>query len=132
MMEPENRIFPLQPFELLVRSYLDNLVEWDVVHNFAMAHFDDEYLPEYQRPIEDLHMMFFPPVKNDSQTFMERKQMRYLLDVLDLLRGDVEEYGVEAVRRREAERIANEDPSKHIGRAEYRERFRRRRRPPEQ
>jgi hypothetical protein len=118
------RTFPLEQFELLVRSYLDNLVEWEVVHNFAMAHFDDEYQPEFQRPIEDLHLMFFPDVRHDAESVYDKPQIQYLLALLDNLRQDVKQLGPEAVRQRELQKMANEDPSKHVNRAEYRARFR--------
>ena|SRR6266404_122088 len=123
--QPTQRIFPLDQFELLVRSYLDNIVEWEVVHNFAMAHFDDEYQPEYQRPIEDLHLMFFPDVRHDAESVYDKPQMKYLLALLDTLRQEVKQLGLEAVRARELEKMASEDPSKHVNRAEYRARFRR-------
>ncbi len=123
--QPTQRIFPLEHFELLVRSYLDNLVEWEVVHNFAMAHFHDEYQPEYQRPVEDLHLMFFPDVRHDAESVYDKPQIQYLLAVLDALREDVKQFGLEVVRSRERQKMENEDPSKHSNRAEYRARFRR-------
>jgi len=125
-MAAEQKIFPVEKFELLLRSYLDNLVEWEVLHNFAMAHFDDEYLPEWQRPVEDLHLMFFPEVRHDAESYPERGQIKYLLDVWELLKHDAKKLGVEAVRQRELERMAAEPSSKHVNRFEYRERFRRR------
>ena len=125
-MAAEQKIFPVEKFELLLRSYLDNLVEWEVLHNFAMAHFDDEYLPEWQRPVEDLHLMFFPEVRHDAESYPERGQIKYLLDVWELLKHDAQKLGVEAVRQRELERMASEPASKHVNRFEYRERFRRR------
>jgi len=125
-MRTASKTFPTAQFELLVRSYLDKLVEWDVVHQFAMAHIDDEYLPEFQRPVEDLHLMFLPPVRHDAETFQERPQIKYLLDVLDLLKSDVAQFGADTVRQREIDRMAGEDPSKHAFRAQYRDRHRRR------
>ena len=124
-MESGLKTFPTEKFELLLRSFLDRLVEWEVVHNFAMAHIDDSYQPEFQRPVEDLHMMFLPEYRHDAESVHDRSQIRYLLDVLDLLRADVEQFGADAVRQRELQRIAGEDPSKHQMRAEYRERHRR-------
>lgn len=118
-------LFPIARFELLVRSYLDKLVEWEVVHNFAMAHIDDEYQPEFQRPIEDLHLMFLPRFRADAESYIERAQINYLLELLEMLRADVERFGVEAVRERELKRIASEDPTKHSARAEHRNRHRR-------
>src|SRR5438270_8910438 len=120
-MPTGSKYFPTAQFELLVRSYLDKLVEWEVVHQFAMAHIDDEYLPEFQRPVEDLHLMFLPQVRTDAESFQERPQINYLLDVLDLLKSDVAQFGAEVVRQREIDRMASEDPSKHSFRAEYRE-----------
>lgn len=119
------KTFPYMQFELLVRSYLDKLVEREVVHQFAMAHIDDEYLPEFQRPVEDLHLMFLPSVRHDAETFQERPQIKYLLDVLDLLKSDVAHFGADIVRQREIDRMAGEEPSKHAFRAEYRARHRR-------
>jgi hypothetical protein len=117
--------FPIERFELLVRSYLDKLVDWEVVHNFAMAHIDDQYLPEYQRPIEDLHLMFLPRFRYDAESTLEHKQIRYLLDLLEMLKADVEQYGLETVRERELKLMASEDPNKHSARAEHRNRHRR-------
>lgn len=120
------KIFPNAQFELLVRSYLDKLIEREVVHAFAMAHIDDQYLPEFQRPVEDLHLMFLPQVRHDAESFQEHPQIKYLLDVLDLLKTDVAQFGADTVRQRELDRMASEDPGKHAFRAEYRERYRRR------
>src|SRR5438094_6551016 len=120
------KTFPYAQFELLVRSYLDKLVDREVVQAFAMAHIDDEYLPEFQRPVEDLHLMFLPHVRNDAESFQERPQINYLLDVLDLLKSDVAQFGADIVRQREIDRMASEDPSKHAFRAEYRDQHRRR------
>jgi hypothetical protein len=117
--------FPIARFELLVRSYLDKLVDWEVVHNFAMAHIDDEYAPEFQRPIEDLHLMFLPRFRADAESYVERTQIKYLLELLELLRADVAQYGAENVRERELQKIASEDPTKHSARAEHRNRHRR-------
>jgi hypothetical protein len=117
--------FPIDRFELLVRSYLDKLVDWEVVHNFAMAHIDDEYQPEFQRPIEDLHLMFLPRFRSDAESYVERTQINYLLALLELLKADVAQLGVDAVRDRELARIASEDPNKHSARAEHRNRHRR-------
>jgi len=117
--------FPIARFELLVRSYLDKLVDWEVVHNFAMAHIDDEYPPEFQRPIEDLHLMFLPRFRADAESYVERTQIKYLLELLELLRADVAQYGAENVRERELQKIASEDPTKHSARAEHRNRHRR-------
>jgi hypothetical protein len=125
MMDSAQRQFPIERFELLVRSYLDKLVDWEVVHNFAMAHIDDEYLPEFQRPVEDLHLMFLPRFRHDAESYMENTQIRYLLGLLELLKADVEELGAEAVRDRELLRIAGEDPTKHSAREEHRRRHRR-------
>lgn len=116
--------FPTAKFELLVRTFLDNVVDWEVMHNFAMAHFYDTYAPEYQRPIEDLHMMFFPPVAHDHELHSVRPQIRYLLDLLDLLKQDVEQYGEETIRERELARMAEEAPEKRTSRREYREQHR--------
>ncbi len=117
--------FPIDRFELLVRSYLDKLVDWEVVHNFAMAHIDDEYQPEFQRPIEDLHLMFLPRFRSDAESYVEHAQINYLLALLELLKADVAQLGVDAVRDRELERMASEDPTKHSARAEHRNRHRR-------
>ena len=117
--------FPIARFELLVRSYLDKLVDWEVVHNFAMAHIDDEYQPEFQRPIEDLHLMFLPRFRADAESYIEAAQIRYLLELLEMLKADVEQFGVETVRERELKKIASEDPTKHSARAEHRNRHRR-------
>jgi hypothetical protein len=124
-METLPKGFPHEQFELLVRSYLDNIVEWEVVHNFAMAHIDDVYLPEFQRPMEDLHLMFLPAVRNDAESVHEKPQIRYLLDVLELLKSDVEQYGLETIREREMQVMAGEEPSKHENRREFRNRHRR-------
>jgi hypothetical protein len=126
-MGTTTRTFPVERFELLVRSYLDGIIDWDTMHNFAMAHIDDDYEPEFQRPIEDLHLMFLPAIRHDSESVHEKPQIRYLLDVLETLRSDVEQFGVEPIRERELSRIASEDPTKHTNRAEYRERHRRKR-----
>jgi hypothetical protein len=126
-METLPKSFPNEQFELLVRSYIDNLVDWDVVHNFAMAHIDDVYLPEFQRPMEDLHLMFLPAVRHDAESVHERPQIRFLLDLLDLLKSEVEQYGVETIRDREMQVMAGEDPSKHEHRREFRDRHRNRR-----
>lgn len=117
--------FPIDRFELLVRAYLDKLVDWEVVHNFALAHIDDEYQPEFQRPIEDLHLMFLPRFRSDAESYLERTQIKYLLELLEMLKADVEQYGLEAVRERELKKIASEDPTKHSARAEHRNRHRR-------
>lgn len=122
---PAQRPFPIERFELLVRSYLDKLVDWEVVHNFAMAHIDDEYQPEFQRPVEDLHLMFLPRFRYDAESGMEHTQIRYLLGLLEILQADVEQYGVEVVREREVKKMASEDPTKHSARAEHRNRHRR-------
>lgn len=124
MSENEARIFPREKFELLLRSYLDRIVEWEVLHNFAIAHFDDEYEPEFQRPVEDLHLMFFPEFRHDAESVADRGQIKYLLAVWDLLKLEVKKYGLEAIRQRELQRMANEPPSKHSNREEYRARFR--------
>jgi hypothetical protein len=123
-METLPKSFPHEQFELLVRSYLDNIVEWDVVHNFAMAHIDDVYMPEFQRPMEDLHLMFLPAVHNDAESAHEKPQIRYLLDVLDLLKSDVEQYGLESIRDREMQVMSGEEPSKYENRREFRNRHR--------
>jgi hypothetical protein len=122
---PAKRPFPIERFELLVRSYLDKLVDWEVIHNFAMAHIDDEYQPEFQRPVEDLHLMFLPRFRYDAESGMEHAQIRYLLGLLEILQADVEQYGVEVVREREVKKMASEDPTKHSARAEHRNRHRR-------
>ncbi|HUS20126.1 MAG TPA: hypothetical protein VMZ25_10790 [Terriglobales bacterium] len=119
------KAFPIDRFELLVRSYLDKLVDWEVVHNFAIAHIDDEYLPEFQRPVEDLHLMFLPRFRSDAESYVERTQIKYLLDLLEMLRADVAQYGPEIVRDRELKKMASEDPAKHSARAEHRNRHRR-------
>ena len=124
-MDPAAKQFPIDRFELLVRSYLDKLVDWEVVHNFAMAHIDDRYLPEFQRPIEDLHLMFLPRFRSDAESFIERTQINYLLELLEMLKADVAQLGLELVRDRELKRIASEDPTKHSARAEHRNRHRR-------
>jgi hypothetical protein len=123
-METLPKGFPHEQFELLVRSYLDNIVEWEVVHNFAVAHIDDVYLPEFQRPMEDLHLMFLPAVRNDAESVYEKPQIRYLLDVLELLKSDVEQYGLENIREREMQVMAGEEPSKYENRREFRNRHR--------
>ncbi len=122
---PESKVFPNDRFELLVRSYLDNIVEWEVVHNFAMAHIDDPYLPEFQRPMEDLHMMFLPEVRFDAESVHEKPQIRYLLDLLDSIKEDVEKLGPDVVRNREMELMAREPESKLKSRREFRDRHRR-------
>jgi hypothetical protein len=124
-MDKAPQSFPIERFELLVRSYLDKLVDWEVVHNFAMAHIDDEYQPEFQRPVEDLHLMFLPRFRHDAESYLERNQIRYLLELLEMLKADVEQFGVEVVRERELKKIASEDPTKHSARAEHRNRHRR-------
>ncbi len=48
-----------------------------------------------------------------------------ILALLDTLREEVKQLGLEAVRERELQKMASEDPSKHVNRAEYRSRFRR-------
>ena len=118
--------FPHEQFELLVRSYVDNIVEWEVVHNFAMAHIDDIYLPEFQRPMEDLHLMFLPEVRNDAESVHEKPQIRYLLDLLDLLKSDVAQMGQETVREREVRLMHGEPESKATSRREFRDKYRRR------
>jgi hypothetical protein len=124
-MGTTQRIFPVERFELLVRSYLDGIIDWDTMHNFAIAHIDDDYEPAFQRPIEDLHLMFLPSIRHDSESEHEKPQIRYLLDVLQMLRSEVEQFGVEPIRERELNRIASEDPTKHTYRAQHRERYRR-------
>lgn len=119
----------MEQFELLVRSYLDRILDREVLHNFALAHIDDEYLPEFQRPLEDLHLMFLPDLRADSETFPERPHIRYLLDLLEEHKKEVEEQGVEAIRLRELTRMAKEPDSKVEGRARHRDQYRR---PPEQ
>src|SRR4051812_13516077 len=119
------KVFPNERFELLVRSYLDNIVDWEVVHNFAMAHIDDPYLPEFQRPMEDLHMMFLPAVRNDAESVHEKPQIRYLLDLLDLLKSEVEKLGPDIVRSREMQLMSQEPDSKLEYRKEFRDRHRR-------
>ncbi len=119
------QFFPIDRFVLLVRSYLDKLVDWEVVHNFAVAHIDDEYQPEFQRPIEDLHLMFLPRFRADAESYVERTQINYLLALLELLKADIAQLGIDVVRDRELERIASEDPTKHSARAEHRNRHRR-------
>src|SRR5208282_3552234 len=113
--------FPAAKFELLVRSFLDKLIEWEVMHNFAMAHFDDAYPPQFQRPIEDLHLMFFPAVANDHELHQTRPQMKYLLEVWDLLKHEVEQFGIENIRERELQRMASEAEGKWESRKAYRE-----------
>lgn len=117
--------FPIERFELLVRSYLDKLVDWEVVHRFALAHIDDEYLPEFQRPVEDLHLMFLPQFRADAESYVEQTQIRYLLGLLEILKSDVEQFGADTVRQRELDKMASEDPTKHSARAEHRNRHRR-------
>ena len=119
------KTFPNDQFVLLVRSYLDNLVDWEVVHNFAMAHIDDPYLPEFQRPMEDLHMMFLPEIRHDAESVTEKPQIRYLLDLLDMLKADVEQLGPDAVRSREMDLMSKEPESKLASRKEFRDRHRR-------
>lgn len=119
------KVFPNDKFELLVRSYMDNIVDWEVVHNFAMAHIDDPYLPEFQRPMEDLHMMFLPEVRFDAESVHEKPQIRYLLDLLDSLKEDIEKLGPDAVRNREMQLMAREPDSKLASRKEFRDRHRR-------
>ena len=119
------KTFPNDQFVLLVRSYLDNIVDWDVVHNFAMAHIDDPYLPEFQRPMEDLHMMFLPEIRHDAESVTEKPQIRYLLDLLEMLKADVEQLGPEAVRSREMDLMSKEPESKLASRKEFRDRHRR-------
>lgn len=119
------KVFPNEQFELLVRSYLDNIVDWEVVHNFAMAHIDDPYLPEFQRPMEDLHMMFLPKVRHDAESVHEKPQIRYLLDLVEMLKDDVVKMGPDAVRSREMELMAKEPESKLASRKQFRDRHRR-------
>jgi hypothetical protein len=126
------RIFPNEQFELLVRSYLDKILEWEVVHNFAMAHIDDLYLPEYQRPIEDLHFMFFPEIQPDIHYTADRNRMTYLLALLDQLKEDVKSLGAESVRERERARMDAEVASKTESRSEVRNYFRSKKRKPEE
>ena len=130
MIDPALRQFPIDRFELLVRSYLDKLVDWEVVHNFAMAHIDDHYLPEFQRPVEDLHLMFLPRFRHDAESYMERSQIKYLLELLELLKADVKQFGAEVVRERELQKMADEGPAKHSAREEHRRRHRRENGPP--
>lgn len=118
------QIFPKDRFELLVKLYLDGAVDWEVMHQFAIAHIDDHYEPEFQRPVEDLHMMFLPEHRVDAENPFERPHMKYLLGMIESLRYEVHRYGAEAVRQREIDRMAGEDPSKHFHRAEYRNRHR--------
>lgn len=124
--EGRPRSFPEAKFELLVRSYLDRLVDWEVLHQFAVAHIDDQYRPEFQRPVEDLHLMFLPEFRHDAESAHERPQITYLLDVWESLKQDVEKFGAEQVRQRELQRMASEPPSKHFYRNEHRERHRKR------
>jgi hypothetical protein len=119
------KTFPNDQFVLLVRSYLDNIVDWDVVHNFAMAHIDDPYLPEFQRPMEDLHMMFLPEVRHDAESVTEKPQIHYLLELLEMLKSDVAQLGPDAVRSREMELMSKEPASKLASRKEFRDRHRR-------
>lgn len=123
-MTTDVKTFPTEKFELLVRAYLDKLVDWEVLHNFAVAHIDDVYLPEFQRPVEDLHMMFLPKQRHDAESFHERPQIAYLLELLETLRQDVEQLGADSVRERELQRMQSEDPAKHSMRTEFRERHR--------
>lgn len=118
----------MEQFELLVRSYLDRILDREVLHNFALAHIDDEYLPEFQRPLEDLHLLFLPDLRSDSETFPERPHIRYLVDMLEELKKEVEEHGVEAIRLRELTRMAKEPESKVENRARHRDQYRK---PPE-
>src|SRR3954464_3275793 len=119
------KIFPNDQFVLLVRSYLDNIVDWDVVHNFAMAHIDAPYLPEFQRPMEARHRMFLPEVRHDAESVTEKPQIRYLLDLLEMLKSDVEQLGPDAVRSREMDLMSKEPESKLASRKEFRDRHRR-------
>jgi len=119
------QFFPTDRFELLVKLYLDGAVEWDTMHNFAIAHIDDFYEPEFQRPVEDLHLMFLPPYHIDAENPFERPHMKYLLQLIELLRHEVNKYGADAIRQREIDRMAGEDPSKHFNRAEFRNKHRR-------
>jgi hypothetical protein len=114
----------MEQFELLVRSYLDRIIDRDVLHNFALAHIDDEYLPEFQRPLEDLHLLFLPDLRSDSETFPERQHIRYLLDLLEELRKEIAEKGLDAIRLRELTRMAKEPESKVENRARHREQYR--------
>lgn len=118
-------LFPIDRFELLVRLYLDGAVDWDVMHNFAIAHIDDPYEPAFQRPVEDLHLMFLPPVRVDAENPFERPHMKYLLELIESLRYEITKYGADAIRQRELDRMAGEDPSKHFNRAEFRKKHRR-------
>jgi hypothetical protein len=124
-MADEPQFFPIERFELLVKLYLDGAVDWDVMHNFAIAHIDDFYQPEFQRPVEDLHLLFLPEYRLDAENPFERPHLKYLLSLLDNLRHEVEEIGAEPVRQREIDRMASEDPSKHFNRAEFRKKHRR-------
>jgi hypothetical protein len=124
-MADEPQFFPVERFELLVKLYLDGAVDWDVMHNFAIAHIDDFYQPEFQRPIEDLHLLFLPEYRLDAENPFERPHLSYLLNVLDSLRHEVEEVGAESVRQREIDRMAGEDPRKQFYRAEFRKKHRR-------
>jgi hypothetical protein len=119
------QFFPTDRFELLVKLYLDGGVEWDTMHNFAIAHIDDFYEPEFQRPVEDLHLMFLPAYRIDAENPFERPHMKYLLQLIELLRHEVNKYGADAIRQREIDRMAGEDPSKHFNRAEFRNKHRR-------
>jgi hypothetical protein len=119
------KTFPNDQFVLLVRSYLDNIVDWDVVHNFAMAHIDDPYLPEFQRPMEDLHMMFLPQVRHDAESVTEKPQIRYLLGLLEILKSDIATLGPDVVRNREMQLMAGEPDSKLKQRKAFRDKHRR-------
>ena len=99
-------------------------MDWEVLHQFAIAHIDDQYRSESQRPVEDLHLMFLPEFRNDADSAHERPQISYLLQVWELLKQDVEKLGVEEVRKREVQRMASEPPSKGFYRNEHRERHR--------
>ena len=120
------KTFPEAKFELLVRSYLDRIVDWEVLHQFAIAHIDDHYRAEFQRPVEDLHLMFLPEYRHDAESAHERPQIKYLLEVWELLKQDVAKMGAEQVRQRELQRMASEPSSKHFYRNEHRERHRKR------
>ena len=50
--------------------------------------------------------------------------LAYLLDVLELLKSDVEQYGLETIREREMQVMAGEEPSKYENRREFRNRHR--------
>jgi hypothetical protein len=108
-MADEPQYFPVDRFELLVRLYLDGAVDWDVMHNFAIAHIDDHYEPEFQRPVEDLHLMFLPEYRVDAENPFERPHMKYLLSILENLKHEVNHLGAEQIRQRE---ISQEAPQK--------------------